>query len=324
MNKLFPAARQGFALFRSSQSPSVVTKSFLGIRSSPLVVSKSFAVRFYNRPSWKAPQQQRQSSNALAIPKDRSSLFYYGVGGAAGLALMGLFTEGKTTSKTLDNGYDSVVRQRIQATYGYISAGLGITAGMATLMFRGGITRYLIGINPWVFLIGSSIATIGSLYMTRSISFYQEPFQKHAMFFVFNSCVALTLAPLGMLGGQLVVKAAAVTGCIVGALSIAGAAAPSETWIQTRGPLSIGLGVVIGASLGQMFFPASSLLASIAMYGGLAVFGGMVFSQTTAIRYHAHQGHYYDPMNHSLSVYLSTINIFTRIIHLLAGNRRKK
>jgi hypothetical protein len=35
------------------------------------------------------------------------------------------------------------------------------------------------------------------------------------------------------------------------------------------GSLGVGLGVVIAASMGQMFFPASAFLTGITLYGGL-------------------------------------------------------
>ena len=53
-----------------------------------------------------------------------------------------------------------------------------------------------------------------------------------------------------------------------------------------HGPLSVGLGVVFGASIGQLFFP-SAMLANIALYGGAAVFGSFVLYDTTKIRYNA-------------------------------------
>jgi hypothetical protein len=46
------------------------------------------------------------------------------------------------------------------------------------------------------------------------------------------------------------------------------------------GPLSVGFGVVLAASIGQVFLPASPLLYNVVMYGGLAVFGGFTYFDT--------------------------------------------
>lgn len=117
-----------------------------------------------------------------------------------------------------------------------------------------------------------------------------------------------------------------ITGVVVGSLSLVGASAPSEQWLSMRGPLSIGLGVVIASSLGQMFFPASSLLYSVSLYGGLAVFGGFVLYDTGKIRKAAAvmPPGTYDPINFSLGIYMNSVNIFVRIVQILSGGSRNR
>ena len=211
----------------------------------------------------------------------------------------------------------------MHSAYTYLLGSVASTAGMATYMFKSGFAARIMSLNPWVSLGGSLVLTIGTMLGTQMIS-YENTLPKHAMWLAFNSCIAASLAPLGYLGGPIVLKAAAVTGCVVGALSIAGAAAPSEDWLQFRGPLSIGLGIVVGASLCQMFFPASSLLYNISMYGGLAVFGGFVMYDTAKMRRMAQYSPRFDPINASLGVYMDSVNIFVRVAQLLAGGNRKK
>jgi hypothetical protein len=69
-------------------------------------------------------------------------------------------------------------------------------------------------------------------------------------------------------------------GAIVGSISLTAATAPSQTYLSLTGPLTIGCGLVMGASLGSMFFPQANFLYSVVMYGGLALHGVMVFYRT--------------------------------------------
>lgn len=54
-----------------------------------------------------------------------------------------------------------------------------------------------------------------------------------------------------LLGGPLVLRAAAVTGGVVGALSLTAACAPDGKFLTWGGPLAIGLGGVCMACLGE-------------------------------------------------------------------------
>ena len=67
-------------------------------------------------------------------------------------------------------------------------------------------------------------------------------------------------------------------------------------------------------------------LHAIYMYGGLVLFGGFMLYDTQQIIRDAETKNYYDPVNHSIGIYLDTINIFVRILMLLSsgsGNRRR-
>jgi len=54
-----------------------------------------------------------------------------------------------------------------------------------------------------------------------------------------------------LLGGPLVLRAAAITGGVVGALSLTAACAPDGKFLTWGGPLAIGLGGVCMACLGK-------------------------------------------------------------------------
>ena len=82
------------------------------------------------------------------------------------------------------------------------------------------------------------------------------------------------------------------------------------------------------------FFQGTALGAgvySLALYGGLILFGGFLLYDTQKIIYKAERhplygAGKYDPINSSIGIYADTINIFIRIAQILAmggGNRRK-
>ena len=80
--------------------------------------------------------------------------------------------------------------------------------------------------------------------------------------------------------------------------------------------------------LGGLFVaPGTALfsgLHTIYMYGGLVLFGGYLLYDTQKIIHHAENMSYYDPVNMSIGIYLDTINIFIRILYLLAGSNNRK
>ena len=66
-----------------------------------------------------------------------------------------------------------------------------------------------------------------------------------------SALIGTLIAPLMLLGGPLVLRAAAVTGGVVGALSLTAACAPDGKFLSWGGPLAIGLGGVCMACLGM-------------------------------------------------------------------------
>ena len=59
------------------------------------------------------------------------------------------------------------------------------------------------------------------------------------------------IAPLTLLGGPLMMRAAWYTAGIVGGLSTVAMCAPSEKFLNMGGPLAVGFGVVFASSLGE-------------------------------------------------------------------------
>ena len=116
-------------------------------------------------------------------------------------------------------------------------------------------------IAPLVLLGGQYITSVllfaDSISMSSSSSFVSYRF--------FTSCLFLNLFFLFPVG-PLVARAAMYTAGVVGGLSLTAACAPSEKYLYMSGPLSIGLGVVVVASIGQYMHVCLSVCMYVCMY----------------------------------------------------------
>ena len=85
------------------------------------------------------------------------------------------------------------------------------------------------------------------------------------------------------------------------------------------------MGIVLGSSIGLLFFPRSSILYNVWLYLGLAVHGWGVYRSNGRIIDHANNVpiQVFDPINESLSLYMHTISIFIRVIMMLQNSKRK-
>ena len=188
----------------------------------------------------------------------------------------------------------------------------------------------LFATRPIVTMIVSLGGMIATSMMVRAVD-PNNTLLKYGALTLFNSTVAFTLTPLMLLGGPLLLRAAAVTGGVVGSLCLVAANSPSDTFLTWAGPLSMGLGAVCISSLGAAFLPsmaAASILHQISLYGGLVLFSGFVLFDTSRVvesAKHAPDGKF-DPVGASVSIYMDVINIFIRVAQIMAmsgGNRRK-
>lgn len=75
--------------------------------------------------------------------------------------------------------------------------------------------------------------------------------------------------------------------CLLTGLSTLAVCAPSEKFLNMGGPLAMGLGVVFVSSIGTAFLPPTTALGaglySVALYGGLVLFGMFLLYDTQKI-----------------------------------------
>jgi len=161
----------------------------------------------------------------------------------------------------------------------------------------------------------------------------ERPLLKHALWLGFNGFQAATLSPLFFLSPALLGRAALYTCGVVGSLSYVGATARNDKYLYLGGPLLAGVTVVALSSLAPMALPLGmrglAISEAISLYGGLAVFGGFVLYDTQKILLNARLAERgaitRDPLRESIGLELDMINIFIRLVQILAmqGNRKK-
>lgn len=254
--------------------------------------------------------------------------------GLGGLCFYGLGLSNQVGAIDRAALWPEIVRERVRDTYMYFGGSLLFTAASAVAIARNPAALRLVSQGGWKTLIGTIVAMMGTGYLCQSLP-YKEGFGAKQMAWILHSSViGAVIAPLTLLGGPIMIRAAVYTAGVVAGLSALAVCAPSEKFLNMGGPLAMGLGVVFAASVGTWFLPPTTALGagmySIAMYGGLVLFGMFLLYDTQKIMKRAETHPVYaaqpfDPVNNSVGIFMDTINIFIRIAMLLAGggNRRK-
>jgi FtsH-binding integral membrane protein len=218
--------------------------------------------------------------------------------------------------------------------YQYVASGLILTGSAAVLSIKTGIAHRVMSMNPIVATIGLFAAMFGSQILVRSID-KDNVVPKYLAFGLFNAVMGLTLSGLCFYHPQILIRAGLYTLGLMGALSFTAMKAKEDKFLFLGGPLLAGLTVIVLSSIVGMFLPVAfvrtlSLIESLWLYGGLAIFCGFVLYDTqklmTKARIHASNGtlERVDHMNDSISIYMDVINIFIRLVMILSnGNNRK-
>jgi growth hormone-inducible transmembrane protein len=291
-------------------------------RTAQLLARRNFSSSKIQNAASKRGAKQTPSSKAtpaavsLGLGATRSvGLVTLGIG-TVGVGAMYAYGMTSAASREFQASY---IQERMRAMYGYVAAGLGLTAAGATYLFRSGLAARATS-TPWI--IGAVLASIAGMILTRSIP-KEQVLAKHAAWGAFLAPQAFMLAPLAMLGGPIVLRAAAATVAMLGSLTLVASAAPPETFRAMTGPVTIGFGLIMGASLVSLFLPGSTMLQNFVIYGGLAFFGVKTVHDTQVVAMRAEQMPEWDPINESISFYLDFINVFIRMVYILSGQKKK-
>merc|ERR1712241_28286 len=208
--------------------------------------------------------------------------------------------------------------------------------GTAVAAFRSPAVMNLVNRGGFIAMGATIAAMIGAQILVKSIPYELGFGAKQMAWLLHSAVVGAVIAPLCMLGGPILTRAAWYTAGVVGGLSTIAITAPSEKFLYMGGPLAMGFGVVFMSSIASAFLPPTTALGaglySIALYGGLVLFSGFLLYDTQKIIHKAERTPVngygvakFDPINNCISIYADTLNIFIRIAQILAmgGNRRK-
>ncbi|KAF7979441.1 hypothetical protein HWV62_42590 [Athelia sp. TMB] len=233
--------------------------------------------------------------------------------------------------ETREDGLSAAEQSYLHDSFKYTGGGLVLTALAARAMFKSGFAYRVMAANPWVVLGVSLVGGIGSMMGVMYTS-PENTVQKHAFWLAFNGFQAATLSPLFFFSPAILSRAALYTCGVVGALSYVGATAKNDKFLYMGGPLLAGVTVVALSSLAPMALPLGirglAIAESLSLYGGLAVFGGFVLYDTQKILHHARLAEAgmvpRDPMREAISLELDMINIFIRLVQILAMQQNRK
>lgn len=320
--------KSGSAILRSalqdlnSNSKSVITRRFTTAQRLEARSGRAFTAKKVSTGGTTAitvGQMGLAGASVVGI----GALCYYG---------LGLGAEAGAIDKAAV--WPKYVRQRVKDTYLYFGGSLAATAASAMAIARSPAVMRIVSSNGVLSIVLSLGAMIGTSVICRSIDYKPGFGSKQMAWLLHTAVVGAVIAPLTMLGGPLLVRAAWYTAGVVGGLSAVAVCAPSDKFLNMGGPLAAGLGVVFVASIGSAFFPPVNALGmslySLSVYGGLILFGGFLLYDTQRIVKMAEMHPVYsekpfDPVNASMSIYMDAVNIFIRIAMILAGggNRRK-
>lgn len=154
------------------------------------------------------------------------------------------------------------------------------------------------------------------------------------MWAAFNATQAAVVAPLvAFLPAPLLARAGLYTVAMMGSLAIVGATAKQDKYLFLGGPLLAAVGVVAASGLAPLLIPATAVRTlavteNIWLYGGLVVFGGFTLYDVQKVLQHARLAKagviQRDAVNESISLELDFLNIFVRIVQILAMGQNRK
>lgn len=119
----------------------------------------------------------------------------------------------------------------------------------------------------------------------------------------------------------------------MGSIALVGATAKEDKYLYLGGPLLAGVAIVALSGLAPLVLPATAARTlmwteNIWLYGGLAVFGGFTLYDVQKILHHARMAERglmkRDAVMESISLELDFINIFVRMVQILAMQQRRR
>merc|ERR1711962_1670068 len=220
------------------------------------------------RGSFSRQAARRRTVKEAAMAPSEGTAISMGQGAVAGGAALGLgalafYGLGMSSEAGAVDGavaWPQYVRDRVRDTYFYFGSSLAATAGTAAAIYRSPAAMNLVNRGGFIAMGVSIAAMIGSSMVARSIPYTPGVGAKQAAWLAHCAVVGAVIAPICLLGGPILTRAAWYTAGMVGGLSTVAVCAPSDKFLYMGGPLAMGLGVVFCASIASNFLPPGQCL----------------------------------------------------------------
>ncbi|KAF2766819.1 hypothetical protein EJ03DRAFT_166818 [Teratosphaeria nubilosa] len=308
---------------RAFQQPSSPIQAFVRARNH--VFRRTF------QTSSKQGYQQAAPGNPMAQGNLTQRLVYGGAIFGGTLLAINLIFNRETRE---DGGMPPFERSYLNDTFLHTGLGIGIIGIAASALHRSGWSHRLMSANPWLVLGIGLVGSIGTMMGTRATP-PENYMVKYGLWTAFNLTQAALLAPMFFFSPAILAKAGLYTVGVMGSIAFVGATAKQEKYLYLGGPLLAGVAIVALSGLAPLVVPATAARTlmwteNIWLYGGLAVFGGCTLYDIQKILAHARMAERgtmkRDVVNETISLELDFINIFVRMVQILAlqqGNRRR-
>jgi hypothetical protein len=213
----------GLTAARAAIAKPASASTRLGINSS---IVRSFAQDVKTGFS-RQTTRRRTLKETLTAPT-KGMPFSIGQGAVAGGAVVGLGALAfyglglSNEAGAIDRSvmWPQYVKDRIRDTYGYFAASIGLTAGTAVGIFRTPALMNIVARGGMVSMVVAIAAMIGSGMVVRSLPYEPGTFgAKQLAWMGHCAVVAAVVAPICMLGGPILTRAAWYTAGMVGGLS---------------------------------------------------------------------------------------------------------
>ncbi|KAF7592719.1 hypothetical protein BBP40_012550 [Aspergillus hancockii] len=231
-----------------------------------------------------------------------------------------------------DGGMPAYERSYLNDTFLHTGLGIAIIGIAARAMHMNGWSYRLMAMNPWLVAGLGLVGSIGTMYGT----FYTSPdnyLVKYGLWSAFNITQAALLSPLMFMHPALLARAGLYTVGMMGSIAFVGATAKQDKYLYLGAPLLAGVTIVALSGLAPLVLPATATRTlmwseKIWLYGGLAVFGGFTLYDVQKVLHHARMAQRglvrRDVVNESISLELDFINIFIRMVQILAMQRNNR
>lgn len=211
----------------------------------------------------------------------------------------------------------NVANQRVSQVYFYTAAALGTTFSSACVFAQAGLAgRFVAAFAASTWMTGIGALALGIVLLTSTYFAPNESSLKKGLFGTFALWQGVCISPLVLINAPAFAGAAAVTVALTAGLGAL--AAKCQTQFRNyETALQWGLGGIFVASIGALALGgvAGAVAHRIALLGGLALFSAYVIHDVQEMREGAalqSEGSF-DPINHSLNIYLDSMNLFVRI-----------